>query len=254
MDASSYSDKDLSYKKPGKREQHVKMIFSCNECDIQCHGKPAFNRHLKLHITLKCPACGKVYKDRHLFRRHVNDHEKRFECSECATRFSRLTTLNTHVLSQHHNEGTIWNNEIKRAKLEETNGCIDQCRNIFMSLLQKQSKNKIVIKEFANFEERIGNYRSAFKLTELLTNDTKLRHVCGSCTFQASSKSYLEKHTKLWHQTKAKCKKCLKEYENKFSLQKYHDDCTGYKCEVMECMFTSKFAAWMKKHKLKHVE
>ena len=254
MDASSYPEGYMSFKKPGKGEHNVKIVYSCNECDVQCHGKPAFTRHLKLHMTFKCPACSKVYKDKNMFRRHLSDHEKRFECTECSNRFSRQTTLNSHVESQHHNEGNTWNNEINRAKLEETKDCIDQARNIFMSSLQKQSKNQKVVTEFANFEERIGNYRSALKLTELLTQNTKLKHVCDTCSFQTSSKLYLEKHNKLWHQEKTSCKRCLKEFENRYSLKKYHNECTGYKCEVIGCMYTSKFAAWMTKHKLKHVK
>ena len=82
MDASSYPESYMSFKKPGKGEHNVKIVYSCNECDVQCHGKPAFTRHLKLHITFKCPACSKVYKDKNMFRRHLSDHEKRFECTK----------------------------------------------------------------------------------------------------------------------------------------------------------------------------
>ena len=254
MDSSSCAANKISCKKQGQREHSVKVVYSCEECDVHCHGKPAFNKHMKSHITFKCPACERVFKDRQLLKRHLSDHEKRFQCKECTNRYGRRNSLDRHVATQHQNEGKKWKNELNRAKLEENKGCIDEARNQFMLVLQKQSKNKEVYKQFAAFEQRRGNFRSALKLTQLLVKDLKPKIQCDACSFEASTKSNLEIHSKVWHQKKAKCKKCLQEFENKFSLKYNHDECIGYKCDIIGCMYISKFAAWMKKHKKKHVE
>ena len=253
MDSSSCPDIKTSCKKQGQREHSVKVVFSCEDCDVHCHGKSDFTKHMKSHITFKCPACKRVFTDRQLFKRHISDHEKRFQCKECTNRYGRRNSLDRHVATQHRNNGKTWKNELNKAKLEENKGCVDEARSKFLLVLQKQSKNKKVYKEFAAFEERIGNFRSALKLTKLLVN-LKPKIQCDACSFEASTKSSLDIHSKVWHEEKAKCKKCLKEFENKFSLKNNHDECIGYKCDILGCKFTSKFAAWIKKHKKKHVE
>ena len=254
MDSSSHPDTDTSCKKQGQREHKVHIVYSCNECDIQCQGKTAFNRHMKSHITFKCPACEKVYQDRHLFKYHLSDHEKHFHCNQCVKRFSRVGNLNRHIIFQHQDEKDTWKNELNRAKIHEYNGCIDEARDLFMLLLQKKSRNKVVCKEFADFEERLGNYKSALKLTKVLTKGLKPKLRCALCSHEARTKSNLEQHTKFWHVEKVGCKKCLQDFDDRLSLKNHDVACVGYKCNILGCMYTAKFAAWMKKHKKNHGE
>ena len=243
MDSLSCPDIKTYCKKQGQREHSRKVVYSCEECDVQCYGKPDFTKHMKSHITYKCPACESVFKDRQLFKRHLSDHEKRFQCKECTNRYGRRNSLDRHVATQHRNEEKTWKNELNKAKFEENKCCIDEARNQFMLVLQKQSKNKEVYKEFAAFEERRGNFSSALKLTKLLVKDPKPTIQCDACSFEANTKSNLDSHSKVWHKEKAKCKKCLKEFENKFSLKYNHDECIGYKCDIIGCIFVSQFAA-----------
>ena len=77
---------------------------------------------------------------------------------------------------------------------------------------------------------------------------------CDECGFTSTKKSSMDKHKEIMHHEKnVKCKKCFKEFKDKFTMKTEHTQCSGLKCEMSPYDFTALFLSEMKRHyKYKH--
>ena len=66
--------------------------------------------YIHLEMTdFTCEVCGKVFKRRDNYKRHLNIHQQQHNhiCNVCHTSFSRLDALKRHIASRHHQEDPI---------------------------------------------------------------------------------------------------------------------------------------------------
>lgn len=82
-----------------------KRKFICDICKKRCMAKFTIELHMKSKHNMatnlrQCPHCEKYFTSRK-YPRHMDKHEKPYECAQCSKRFSSDTNLRRHISDIH---------------------------------------------------------------------------------------------------------------------------------------------------------
>lgn len=90
------------------QEGNAQSPSICQVCGKMCPSKVSLLHHMKLHTTAaSCEICGKVFKERHKLRLHIQRrHEKikKHECSICKKKLASLDSVQMHLKAYHSNQ------------------------------------------------------------------------------------------------------------------------------------------------------
>lgn len=81
---------------------------TCKYCGKVCPSKASLIHHMKVHTTAaSCEICGRVFKERHKLRLHIerkHEKQKKHECTVCKKKLGSLDSLQNHVKIYHSNQ------------------------------------------------------------------------------------------------------------------------------------------------------
>ncbi|XP_011295773.1 transcription factor grauzone [Musca domestica] len=85
--------------------------FQCNECEKKFASESLRTQHIKvthLYVKLICDICGKAFRERHAFQRHLTEHtggpSPNIECDICGMKLTSIYGLNRHKRLRHTEE------------------------------------------------------------------------------------------------------------------------------------------------------
>ncbi|XP_061398244.1 transcription factor grauzone-like [Musca vetustissima] len=85
--------------------------FQCNECEKKFASESLRTQHIKvthLYVKLICDICGKAFRERHSFQRHLAEHTggptPNIECDICGMKLTSIYGLNRHKRLRHTEE------------------------------------------------------------------------------------------------------------------------------------------------------
>ncbi|XP_073821909.1 transcription factor grauzone-like [Musca autumnalis] len=85
--------------------------FQCNECEKKFASESLRTQHIKvthLYVKLICDICGKAFRERHAFERHLAEHTggptPNIECDICGMKLTSIYGLNRHKRLRHTEE------------------------------------------------------------------------------------------------------------------------------------------------------
>ena len=194
----------------------------------------------------------------------INQHKVGYKCKECGTKIKLERHFIRHVKS-HENKGgkkgtkTIIEKQLYQAKLREESGNEEETRIILKQLADTFSKQKKVLKEFAYFEARTGNYKLAFMLLKeaytIQSNPVPIQDMipCDQCSRKMSNKYSLARHIRDMHSKSVTCEKCSAKFKDMHTLRQNHP--CAFTCKKPNCKFMSVHKYRMEKHyRQKHVK
>ena len=241
----------------------------CNYCNDIFSKKRNLDRHVNiLHIEVKtCTVCSKVFKNKNIYRQHVKDHAKTYQCDECLVQVTRKVQLKIHKRSKHDPtklklvDGPVkstndsLNTKIGNAIQEEKYGNIEIARSLYKSLLLAYDGRDLgtgkIKRYMAEFEERNGNYKESLKILKGFVNKIKTHQVkCDVCDKEFKSEFSLKRHMHRYHSSDVRCRKCQMELKGKVALDKHEIDCI-WKCEKVNCYYTTIHKYELHKHLFK---
>ncbi|XP_065076228.1 zinc finger protein OZF-like [Ochlerotatus camptorhynchus] len=86
----------------------VQCPWTCEYCGQEYPSKVSLLHHVKLHTTAtSCEICGKIFKERHKLRLHIQRrHEKlkKYECNICKKKLGSLDSVQIHIKTYHSNQ------------------------------------------------------------------------------------------------------------------------------------------------------
>ena len=85
-----------------KETPNVPKPFPCLLCEKSFLQKKELDRHIvDMHESAlyKCQICGKRYKDKNVFKHHVNKHNNVFKCKQCGKILSDGYQLRYHLFT-----------------------------------------------------------------------------------------------------------------------------------------------------------
>ena len=189
----------LSVKEEFAPETVDQKSYPCTKCERKLPSLVRLQTHLltihlhAIEIQQKCPACGKVYKNRKGLQAHLKEHtgKKSFKCEFCEKSFFRSTHLKSHNL-------THGKDSLELAKLLEQRKV--DCPECGKTLRNQQTLNSHMKYTHSNLEPfKCDECGSQYKKLSTL-NDHKLLHSqpmkfkCEECESKFRRKSHLRNH------------------------------------------------------------
>jgi len=191
-----------------------------------------------------CSLCKRVFLTRVEFSNHMaKDHKKGksktaelAECTKCDKTFSKKTTLNDHMKTDHCH---------KCAKCRQSFDTKDSLSKHMRSHFIKcdkcnfagESKQKVLEHKKTEHNFKCSKCRQAFDFKDKLENHVRANHFfkCGKCNVVFDAKSLQEAHNKKFHYFP--CTSCDKVFDMKQRLMT-HDKTFHHSCDVCEDEFS----------------
>ena len=220
--------KKIGYASEENDITQFKELFPCEECGKSFKDRCDFKRHMLSHTGVKdflCKVCAKPFGLKQNLERHVRTHSdiRPFLCNFCTKTFSQLTHLKEH-------EGKIHTGLSKLQKKKKKRWDCDKCGKNFHTLRR--------------YERHMDGHAG------------KRACQCTTCGKFFSSKKAMEQHVDVVHLEKKNfgCTVCDSSFGRKSTLRVHyltHSQELPFKCFVMSCHAGYKEKRNLTKHILK---
>ena len=232
----------------GKERAHHRRIVHCNMKEFKCRLCDKSYSSLKLlqahqsreHDTTvhECDTCGKILKNRAQLLRHKKfEHDKKFPCDQCNSKFYSQYLLNEHVRRVHVEERnfeceicnqTFKNTEALKVHISRTHS--QREKTVFCDQCEARFLNK----------SQLNNHFKDVHLDQPVTCD-----ICGQ---QSGNPSKLKKHIRRVHEQPKElesweCSLCSKVISAKYLKQaikshmQTHEKEAKYSCDFCDKKF-----------------
>ena len=215
------------FSKRGYLNMHLKA------CNGDMYGHKNEGKHKK--EKQKCEICDKTYfsLSKHLKQVHTEKEKKSFQCEECPTKFTLISSWKNHLEKHAHNDLTCElcdKTFVSTERLNLHKKRVHSGENIKCELCEMTFSSKSVL----NIHKKI-HYQE-------ISSPTEKQYKCESCKKSFKLKKNLSIHMAA-HLGKFKCEMCDKNYGTKEYLVKHmlrHSNENPFKCRVCYQSFNSR--------------
>ncbi|XP_066254731.1 zinc finger protein OZF-like isoform X41 [Euwallacea similis] len=201
-------------------------------------------------VSVQCPHCTRICKNRRVLKRHLVSHEEArpYSCPICSRAFKRNHEVNNHMKSVHEKNKQFHCNQCPKV-FKTKHGFMDHMnRHLkrFVAKCEECQRGFVTRQEFEAHNNKKHNER----------RETLVCFVCGrTCVDQASLKGHLRTHEDGYHDEKFTCEHCGKKFAQKKGLnhhyiRKHKDGGERYICDL--CGKEVNSMRSLKGHKLLH--
>ena len=250
MEDSEMENKDtLNWDLRVKVKEMKAEKVECQTCGVIFPSKKRLSNHIRRHLTVDCPHCGKSLSKGSNFQAHqrrcTKDLSKYFQCTICNRKFYAKQDLQRH----YKRVGTCQPVDHKCHICDFGTSSKREFRTHLKTHTRKYSRTQVYQCQLCDFQS-VGN-KTIFekhgrvhklKLPKKLNEQTKLK--CEQCDYKTKRKFDLKVHILRIHdkpktkttKTMPKCSFCDYTASNQWNITRHEEKCSFSGPEIL-CLF-----------------